>query len=345
MSGVVTVRLWGTTVGHLAYEPGQNQVATFEYAPEFARSGIQLSPLTMRHPPSLHRFDGISRPTFKGVPGIIADSLPDKFGSQLIDIFMAERGTPPEAITTLDRLLYVGARGMGALEYEPSETFGEFGDPSLALDLATLTELAGAVATRKGDARHELLGAGSRAQGLRLIRVGSSAGGARAKAVVAEVDGVFLDGTEDHGPNARYWLLKFDVAGNADRDGSDPPGMTKVEYIYSELAREVGLDIPATGYVEDGGAFHFLIERFDRVRSGSALVGLGECTAGGGGDNISFLRVSLKLCLGSQSEAAGPGRRGLCHGRRRRLADVDDERWPRSGLRRRTADRERWAMV
>ena len=271
MSDVVAVRLWGTTVGHLGYEPGQTEIATFEYAPDFVRSGVQLSPLVMRHPPLTHRFDAISRRTFKGVPGIIADSLPDKFGNQLIDIFMAERGRPSEAITTLDRLLYVGARGMGALEYEPSEAFGDIQDPSIALDLRALTELASAVATRQGAARQDLLGTGSRAQGLRLIRVGSSAGGARAKAVVAEVDGVLLDGTEDHGPDARYWLLKFDVTGNSDRDSDDPRGMTKVEYIYSQLARELGLNVPATGYVQDGDAFHFMIERFDRVRSGPTL--------------------------------------------------------------------------
>lgn len=271
MSGVVTVRLWGTTVGHLGYEPGQTAVATFEYAPEFTRSGVQISPLAMPYPPRLHRFDDISRPTFKGVPGIIADSLPDRFGNQLIDIYMAERGAPPGAITTLDRLLYVGTRGMGALEYEPSETFGDTGDASLALDLEALTELASAVTSHRGQAHQQLLGAGSRAQGLKLIRVGSSAGGARAKAVVAELGGVLLDGTEDHGPDARYWVLKFDVAGNSDREGDDPRGMTRVEYIYTELAREIGLDVPATRYIEDGEAFHFMIERFDRVRSGATL--------------------------------------------------------------------------
>lgn len=121
MSGAVTVRLWGTTVGHLGYAPGQTEVATFEFSAPFMRSGVQISPLTMRYPPPLHSFDAISQRTFKGVPGVIADSLPDKFGRQLIDIFMAERGIAPEAVTTLDRLLYVGKRGMGALEYEPSE--------------------------------------------------------------------------------------------------------------------------------------------------------------------------------------------------------------------------------
>ncbi len=265
------MRLWGTIVGYLDYAPGQHRIATFEYAEDFARSGIQLSPLVMACPPTLHRFDTISERTFKGVPGIIADSLPDKFGNQLIDLFMAERGIPTASITTLDRLLYVGRRGMGALEYEPSEDFGAPDDRTLALDLPGLAQLAAAVTSRAKKTQRRLLGATTRAQGLRLIRVGSSAGGARAKALVAELDGKLLDGTVDHGTDARYWLLKFDVAGNFDRDSVDPPGMTKVEYIYSQLARELELDVPETAYVSDGDAFHFMIERFDRVHAPAGL--------------------------------------------------------------------------
>lgn len=268
-TGPVTVRLWGTTIGHLGYAPGQTEVATFEYDEDFARGGVQIAPLTMPCPPRLHRFDAISQRTFKGVPGIFADSLPDKFGRQLIDLFLAERGTLPESITTLDRLLYVGQRGMGALEYEPGAALTDEPDPSLALQLSELSELAGAVASRQDSKQRKLLGARNRARGVRLLRVGSSAGGARAKALVAEVNGKLLDGTVDQGPRARYFLLKFDVAGNSDRDAEDPKGMTRVEYVYTELARELGIDVPSASYVEDGGAFHFLLERFDRsVTSG-----------------------------------------------------------------------------
>lgn len=262
----VKVRLWGTTVGHLGYEPGQTEIASFEYDEAFASSGVALAPLTMPCPPLLHRFDAISQRTFKGVPGIFADSLPDKFGRQLIDLFLAERGILPESITTLDRLLYVGERGMGALEYEPSAALIDEPDPGLALQLAELAELAGAVANRRGSRERKLLGARNRARGVRLLRIGSSAGGARAKALVAEVNGKLLDGTVDQGPGARYFVLKFDVAGNSDRDGDDPRGMTRVEYVYTELARQLGIDVPAASYVEDGKDFHFLLERFDRAR-------------------------------------------------------------------------------
>jgi len=264
MTGPVTVRLWGTTIGHLGYAPGQTELATFEYDADFARSGIQLAPLTMPCPPLLHRFDALSQRTFKGVPGIFADSLPDKFGRQLIDLFVAERGLLPERITTLDRLLYVGSRGMGALEYEPSEALFDEPDSGLVLPLAELAELAGTVVRRHGEQQTKLLSARNRARGARLLRVGGSAGGARAKALVAEVAGKLLDGTVDQGPLATYHVLKFDVAGASDRDGEDALGMTRVEYVYSRLARELGIDVPSVSYVEDGKDFHFLIERFDR---------------------------------------------------------------------------------
>jgi serine/threonine-protein kinase HipA len=269
VSGVVTVRLWGTAVGYLGYEPGQTEVATFEFDAEFVRSGIQLSPIAMRHPPAHWRFDAISRRTFRGVPGIIADALPDKFGNQLIDAFLADRGKTPADITTLDRLLHVGDRAMGALEFEPHEDMIAAPDPSLALDLEGLAALAGEVTARRKNLHEKLLGAKTRARGLRLIQVGSSAGGARAKALVAQTpDGQLLDGTVDQGPGARYWLLKFDVANNSDRDGKDPKGMTRVEYIYSQIARELGLDMPEVAYIADGDDFHFMSERFDRTTAG-----------------------------------------------------------------------------
>jgi serine/threonine-protein kinase HipA len=267
----VTVNLWGTPVGYLGYEPGQTEVATFEFDEAFAQSGIQLSPIEMRHPPRIHQFGAISRRTFKGVPGICADSLPDKFGNQLIDLFMVDRNTTPAEITTLDRLLYVGKRGVGALEYEPSAEFEAGASSALTLDLAALTELAGRIARQKQEAHRELLGTESRAQALRLIRVGSSAGGARAKALVARLGDQLLDGTVDQGPGATYWLLKFDVDGNADRDGADPKGMTKVEYIYTQIAQELGLDVPQVSFIDDGDDFHSLIERFDRVQREARL--------------------------------------------------------------------------
>lgn len=265
MSRVIDVKLWGVVVGQLGYEPGQTEVATFEYTEAFANSGIQVAPLQMKAPTRIHSFADISHRTFKGLPGIIADSLPDKFGHQLIDIFMAQKRVAPEQITALDRLLYIGARGMGALEYHPAEQIKDDSE-GLALDVHTLAQIAAQVISTNSAKHAQLMDATNRAQALKLIRVGSSAGGARSKALVASApDGTIKDGTVNHGIDHRYWLLKFDSENNQDRDGTDPKGMTRVEFVYGMLARECGIDMPQTSQIIDGDDFHFLIERFDRV--------------------------------------------------------------------------------
>lgn len=260
---VVEVKLWGTTIGFLGYAPNQTQIATFEYAKTFAQSSIQLSPLVMKHPPLLYTFETISQRSFHGLAGIFADSLPDKFGNQLIDQFMADKNIPQSEVTALDRLLYVGNRGMGALEYHP--LFDENKTVGIALDLHTLSELSNLLLTQKELFSQKLHSAQNRQDALNIIRVGSSAGGARSKALVAiDENGTLYDGTIDQGVKSRYYLLKFDSAANQDKDAKDPKGMTKIEYIYSIIARKCGIELPETSFIEDNGDFHFLIERFDR---------------------------------------------------------------------------------
>jgi serine/threonine-protein kinase HipA len=272
MRGRVEVKLWGTTIGYLGYAPGQNEIATFEYTEAFIRSNIFPSPLMMHYPPSRFSFPDISLRTFKGVAGIFADSLPDKYGNQLIDIFMAEKKIAPESITPLDRLLYVGTRGMGALEYHPSEFDDAHQEANNALDIHLLSGLAQRVLSKKESLHVSLQKAQTKKDALNLIRVGSSAGGARAKALVArDTKGNFYDGTMDHGTSHSYWLLKFDSAQNSDRDSNDPKGMPKVEYIYAQLAKECGIDMPEVEYIQDGEDFHFLIKRFDRDTRSSKL--------------------------------------------------------------------------
>ncbi len=178
---------------------------------------------------------------------------------------MASKKIPSEDITTLDRLLYIGNRSMGALEYMPAEEFNE-DESCTKLDLDKLCELNEELLLSK-DSFRKKLSSTSKSQALRLIRVGSSAGGARSKALVAiNKDKELFDGTLEHDSSFSYWLLKFDTASNSDREGKDPVGMTKVEYIYSLIAKECEIDIPRTDYIEHKKDFHFLIERFDRVQ-------------------------------------------------------------------------------
>ena len=268
MSSAVEVKLWGTTIGYIGYRPDSN-VSVFEYAPHFMNSPIYISPLMMKHPPAKHTFEEISFRTFKGVAGVFSDSLPDKFGNQLIDQFMAKKQIVPEEVSTLDRLLYIGDRAMGAVEYHPFE-FDESPIDPMALDINTLAELAEMVVSKKIDLQQKLQDVKTKEDALSLIRVGSSAGGARSKAlVVQKEDGKLYDGTKLYHEPCTYWLLKFDSISNSDKEQQDPKGMTKVEYIYADIARKCGIDIPKTSFIKSGDDFHFMIERFDRVNEGA----------------------------------------------------------------------------
>ena len=267
MSGSVDVRLWGTKVGTLGYAPGQTRVAVFEYEPTFMDSGIQISPIQLHYPANRFSFNQLSYKSFQGLPGFIADSLPDKYGNQLIDMYMTEKNIPASEVSALDRLNYVSDRGMGALEYRPGETLPL---QRTALDLRQLSELAEFVQNQQSRLHKDLFSTEDRAAALTMIRVGSSAGGARSKALVAKsATGKLLDGTVNHGPNYTYWLLKFDSSCNRDKDGIDPAGMPVLEYIYSLIARKAGIHMPRTELIDDGGVRHFMIERFDRmIRNG-----------------------------------------------------------------------------
>lgn len=262
---IVDVYIWGTKVGSLGYAPGQTEFATFEYDPDFVSRGIEISPVNAPISKSLHEFDDISQRTFHGLPGFIADSLPDKFGNQLIDQYFTSKGKTTKEITALDRLLYIGDRSMGALEYRPSIEFENYNE-HVKLNLQDLSNLAEMILSKKNILAEDLKNA-DRETAIHLLRIGSSAGGARSKALVAvDEEGNLYDGTINHSNiNCRYYLLKFDHDNNSDREQKDPKGITKVEYIYSQIAKECDIDIPDTTYIKIEDDFHFLIERFDRI--------------------------------------------------------------------------------
>ncbi len=308
MRGVVKVNLWGTTIGYLGYAPKQRSFATFEYDPDFLKTGVQVSPLQVAYPPSLFTFNQLPYNTFYGLPGFIADSLPDSFGNQLIDIYLSQHTILPNEVTALDRLNYVSNRGMGALEYHPGETLPL---KRTAFDLTELNELANLVQESKERLHDKLLSTSDRATALSMIRIGSSAGGARSKALVAlSKRGNFFDGTVNHGPDYTYWLLKFDSVTNRDRDSSDPKGMPILEYIYSKIAREVGIEIPHTDLIFDGEDTHFLIERFDRIIVKNKLdklhyvswSGLDHADRDGINSYEQLVLISRKMRLGAATE-------------------------------------------
>lgn len=268
MSSVAEVRLWGRTIGAVSLGD-EDQVAAFEYDPAFARSGIEIAPLTMPLSNRVYTFPELSRKTFYGLPGLLADSLPDKFGHLLIDAWLATQGRSPESFDVIERLCYTGERGMGALEFAPAT--GPKARQAGQIQIDQLVELASQVLAHRNDLRVSFTDEGREQALSDILRVGTSAGGARAKAVIAwnPVTNEVRSGQIPAGEGFEYWLLKFDgVTGNRDKELEDPQGYGVIEYAYARMARACGIDIEECRLFEENGRRHFMTRRFDRFPGG-----------------------------------------------------------------------------
>ena len=268
---IAKVQLWGRTIGAVSLDEGRD-VAAFQYDAEFARSGIELSPLTMPLSERVYEFPALPQNTFHGLPGLLADSLPDKFGNALIDAWLATQGRSPESFNAVERLCYTGTRGMGALEFAP--VLGPKPRTATKVEIDALVRLAGEVLTHRGDLQGHFHEAG-KAQALRdILRVGTSAGGARAKAVIAwnRTTNEVRTGQIAAGDGFDYWLLKFDgVAGNKDKELEDPKGYGAIEYAYHLMAKAAGITMSECRLLEENGRRHFMTRRFDRLPGGAKL--------------------------------------------------------------------------
>jgi len=256
---VIEVRIWGNRVGAVALDPRLGAYA-FGYDPAWLKTGIELAPLTM--PARGYRgpfaFPDRPKPSFRGLPGMIADALPDDFGNALIDAWMAAKGVARDEVTALDRLAYMGRRGMGALEFRPVR--GATRESSEPLEMKSLVEAA------RRALRGDLTGDREAQAALaNIIRVGASAGGARAKAVVGwnPATGDIRSGQFDLPPGFEHWLLKFDGVGKDDKLG---PGADygRIEYAYHLMARAAGITMTPCRLLEENGRAHFMTRRFDR---------------------------------------------------------------------------------
>ncbi len=246
--------------------------ATFEFTPQFADSGIQVSPITMPLTRQIYQFPELPRRTFHGLPGLLADSLPDRFGNALIDAWLATQGRRPESFSAIERLCFTGTRGMGALEYAP--VLGPKPKRSSKINVDALVKLASEVLTHQESlAGH--FSSESRGEALaEILKVGTSAGGARAKAVIAwnRRTNEVRSGQLPAGPGFTYWLLKFDgVAGNKDKELEDPQGYGAIEYAYALMAHAAGITMTECRLLEEHGRRHFMTRRFDRRDDGGKL--------------------------------------------------------------------------
>lgn len=257
---VVEVVAWGRSVGAISNTRGGYG---FQYAPAWKRAGVELSPLLMpttaRRP--IFTFRGLNDQTFHGLPPMLADALPDKFGNSLVDAWLSAQGIDRTQITPLDRLAYLGQRGMGALEFVPDR--GPNAPVPTSLDIAQLISAARAVVA--GTLEDDQHAADALTQ---IISVGTSAGGARAKAVVNINDKTqeIRPGQTVPGAGEQAWLLKFDGVG-VDRQLGDSQQYTRIEYAYSLMVRAAGITMAPTRLLPENGRSHFLTRRFDREDS------------------------------------------------------------------------------
>ncbi len=268
---IAEVRLWDRTIGAVSVDAGR-EVATFEYDPQFARSGIELSPLVMPLSARVYEFPALPRRTFHGLPGLLADSLPDAFGNALIDAWLATQGRTPQSFGAIERLCYTGTRGMGALEFAP--VLGPRPRAARSVDLDALVRLASDVLTHRHELQGHFHGNTSAKTLTDILTVGTSAGGARAKAVIAwnAATNEVRSGQIAAGDGFDYWLLKFDgVAGNKDKELDDPKGFGVIEYAYYLMARAAGITMSECRLLDENGRRHFMTRRFDRLAGGAKL--------------------------------------------------------------------------
>jgi serine/threonine-protein kinase HipA len=271
VSTLAAVTLWGTRIGAVSIPDG-GQVASFQYDRAFLASAIQVSPLTMPLRQAPYTFPTLNPETFRGLPGLLADSLPDRYGNALIDAWLAGQGRTPESFNAVERLCYIGRRGMGALEFLPSR--GPTRSAHRDLRVAELVALASEVLSRRQELVASLAAGHQQQAMLDILSVGASAGGARAKAVIAwnPATNVVRSGQLDElGPGFQHWLLKFDgVANNRDKDVlADPQGYGAVEYAYALMARDAGIEMSECRLLEENGRRHFMTRRFDRDADGA----------------------------------------------------------------------------
>ncbi len=265
------VRLWGRDIGAVSCLDDR-QLAVFQYMPEFEGSGIQLAPIMMPLGPDPYEFPGLARDAFKGLPGLLADSLPDKFGHALIDAWLAAQGRRADSFNPVERLCYIGTRGMGALEFHPALARGSSAPRTVQID--ALAQLASDVLNHRQQVAGSLRGQDDHQALEDILRVGTSAGGARAKAVLAwnAQTGEFRSGQVKAGEGFGHWLLKFDgIANNGDKELADPQGYGLVEYGFHLLAVAAGIDMTECRIHREGGRSHFMTRRFDRDANGRKL--------------------------------------------------------------------------
>jgi len=265
------VILWGSMIGAVTWL-ADREVGVFQYAPDFLGSGIELAPLMMPLTEFPYEFPALARNTFRGLPGLLADSLPDKFGNAIIDAWLASQAETAASFHPIKRLCYIGNRGMGALEFQPV-ILGP-ASSTKKIEVAKLVELANKILDQRSSLMGTFTGNNDQEVMEDILRVGTSAGGARAKAILAwnPTTNEFRSGQIDIKSGYEHWLLKFDgITNNRDKELADPQGYGKIEYAYHLMALDAGIEMTQCRLHPEGGRSHFMTKRFDRTDNGGKL--------------------------------------------------------------------------
>lgn len=268
MVDVAEVKIWNQLVGAVQWND-QQKLASFEFAPEFIRKGWDLSPVKMpiSNGARIYRFPELRRAkdsvedTFKGLPGLLADSLPDKYGNKLINRWLEKNNRLPESMNPVEKLCFIGNRGMGALEFEPAHL--KAGKNTFSVELSGLVDIAKKMLSNR-ESFHTDLNADEEKAMQEILKVGTSAGGARPKALIAFDDktGEIRSGQTKAPLGFEHWLIKLD--GVSGIQFGDSHGWGHVEYAYYLMAKECGVNMMECRLLPENNRFHFMTKRFDR---------------------------------------------------------------------------------
>ncbi len=254
---LLEVYLWGEALGYASWDSEKGQ-AFFQYEPEFIKKKLEAFPIYMPLSEEIYSFRALDKETFKGLPGLLSSSLPDKFGNALIDRWCAENSRG--SLNPIEKLCYIGSRGLGALEYKPA--LEKEKKESSVIDLDNMVRLASEVFSQR-EAFKTSTESSTFSQD--LLTIGASVGGARAKILIAydELTGIIYSGQIPR-ENSSYWLLKLDGVEDG-RETSTPKGYGKIEYAYYLIARELGIEFSESRLFEKNNLHHFMTKRFDRT--------------------------------------------------------------------------------
>ncbi len=265
---VAEVKIWGKLVGAVAWDEATG-IASFEYDPNFKKLDWDLAPLKMPIAstrkvisfPELRRDKNAEFDTFKGLPGLLADMLPDKYGNQLINMWLAQNGKPQDSMNPVEMLCFIGSRGMGALEFEPATIKGN--KRTFSIEIDSLVGIAQKMLSKRESFITNLQKDEEKAV-LDILTIGTSAGGARPKAVIAYNDntGEVKSGQTKAPDGFEHWLIKLDGVSDVQLGASK--GYGRVEMAYYNMAKACGIDMMQSRLLEENGRAHFMTKRFDR---------------------------------------------------------------------------------